>query len=693
MISGLAFILMPHFQALIIVGHFAKFRALIWMPYVFLTFLYLIKERSVLSGLLFSLAFAIQFRTQHYQIIFYTLMMLLFMGIPPLYRLIKDKKWREISKVLSYTSLAVIFSLLIVAQIFFSIKEYTPYSTRGGYAISIKENAQTEQDKKGVGFDYATNWSYSISEFWNLIVPKFHGGTSNEIYTGNAVPAFKNRELPTYWGTMPFTQSYEYIGILLVYLAFIGMVFQWSRWEVKSLTFLTAFALIMSLGKNFAILYKLFFYYVPYFDKFRAPVMILTLGMFTCTLLAAYGISYLMQMDLSRREIKQRFYIISGTFVLLLTAPLLFGSTFSFTQNGETQRYGQEVVNMLKTVRLEMLRSSSLQSLIFLLMGLGSLLAFQKKWIPKAAIPVIFFIIIGLDFLLLDHHYLKNKFINPNLIEDRQFTENDIDTILKEDQSQYRVFPVGRLFSDVHWVYHHQSIGGYSPAKLQLIQEIIENCLYVKLDDRLPINWNILKILNVKYVISGQELISQNFEPIANIQNPPRFCYQLKNTLPRAFFVKGYQVIADGQQRLKFLNNPGFDPRKNAILEKQILKKIEAPDSTDIKIIKYEPEEIELECYTDKTALMVLSEIYYPAGWHALLNETEEIEIYKTNHLIRSVVVPKGKHRLNFQFHPKSYYAGLRISLTSVIISHLLLLATILLRFKSSIKNRFQKKS
>jgi hypothetical protein len=228
MISALAFILMPHFQALIIVGHFAKFRALIWMPYVLLTFLYLNKERSILSGLLFSLAFAIQFRTQHYQIIFYTLMMLLFMGIPPLYYLIKEKKWLEISKVFSYFILAVILSLLIAAQIFFSIKEYTPYSTRGGYAISIKETAQTEQDKKGVGFDYATTWSYSISEFWNLIVPKFHGGTSNEVYTGNAVPAFKNRELPAYWGTMPFTQSYEYMGILLIYLALIGMVFQWS---------------------------------------------------------------------------------------------------------------------------------------------------------------------------------------------------------------------------------------------------------------------------------------------------------------------------------------------------------------------------------------------------------------------------------------------------------------------------------
>ena len=99
MLASLAFILMPHFQALIIVGHFAKFRALMWMPYVLLTALYLLKKRSVLSGFLFALALALQFRTQHYQIMFYTLMLVLFMGIPPLYHLLKEKNWGAVGKV------------------------------------------------------------------------------------------------------------------------------------------------------------------------------------------------------------------------------------------------------------------------------------------------------------------------------------------------------------------------------------------------------------------------------------------------------------------------------------------------------------------------------------------------------------------------------------------------------------------
>jgi len=289
MLAALSFVLMPHFQALIIVGHFAKFRALMWMPYVLLTALLLFRKQNLFSALLFSLALALQFRTQHYQILFYTLLSILFFGVAIFIRMIRCKQWASIGKCVLLSVIATSLAVLVVSQNLLSIKEYTPYSTRGGHAISIKNTSVSEQEKKGVGFDYATNWSYSISEFWNLIIPKFHGGTSNERYTGNAVPEFKNRTLPTYWGDMPFTQSYEYLGILIVFLAIVGVIFNWKRWEVKSLTFLTILALLMALGKNFSTLYKLFFYYVPYFDKFRVPMMILTLVMLTVSLLDFWG--------------------------------------------------------------------------------------------------------------------------------------------------------------------------------------------------------------------------------------------------------------------------------------------------------------------------------------------------------------------------------------------------------------------
>ncbi|GAB4363757.1 MAG: YfhO family protein [Calditrichia bacterium] len=691
MFAALAFVLMPHFQALIIVGHFAKFRAIMFMPYVLLTTLLLIRRRDLLSMLLFALALALQFRIQHYQIMFYTLMLALFMGVPPLYQLIKEKKYALSGKVVGLTVAAGILALLIVSQNLLSIREYTPYSTRGGHAISIQESSETQQEKKGVGFDYATNWSYSLSEWWNLIIPKFHGGTSNEIYTGRAVPGWHGRELPTYWGSMPFTQSYEYLGILVVFLALVAILFQWNRWEVKSLTLLTALALLMSLGKNFAVLYRLFFYYVPYFDKFRVPMMILTLVMFTVPLLAAYGLSFLLRADLTRKEISQKFYILSALVVGLVLIPLLFGSSFALSQANEAQRYGQEILLNLKKVRLEMLRASTLTSLLYLVLGIGAVFAVQKKWLKAVYLPLIFLVIIGIDLMVLDKHYVDDKFLNPQLAEQQQYRRSLVDQALEKDPSLYRVFPLGRLFQDTRWSYRYQSIGGYSPAKLQTIQEIVENNLSKSVDGELPINWHVVDMLNGKYVFSNQPLPqTARLKLVASDPQQEIYAYQNSGALPRAFFVQKYQVISDGVERLQTLNQPGFDPRETAILEKELEVPLQAPDSSLIKITTYEPERIVLEVYTDRTALLVLSEMYYPKGWYAYLDGTHELEIYKTNHLLRSVVVPAGNHTLEFRFHPKSYYAGVRISLVSSLIIYILLLILLFKNYRHSLVSRWR---
>ena len=669
-LAALGYVLMPHFQALIIVGHFAKFRALMWMPWVLLTALMLIRKPRALNMLLFALALAMQFRTQHYQIMFYTLLLVLFVAVPFLYRQIKNGEWGAFGRTLIFGVLALVLMLLYSAQNLLSIKEYTPYSTRGGHAISLKTQQQDQKQSKGVGFDYATNWSYSVSEWWNLIIPKFHGGTSSERYTGNAVPQFKNRELPTYWGSMPFTQSYEYLGILIAFLALVGVFFRWKDPVVKSLTFLTILALLMSLGKHFAGLYKLFFYYVPYFDKFRVPMMILTLVMFNTMILAAYGASFLLEADWNRKEVRTRFFTLAGIFGFLLLLPLIFGSSFTLSQPGEAQRYGQQVLTMLKKVRLDMLRTSTLTTLFFFIVGIASILAYQKKWINRGAMMVAFLLVVTFDLFLLDSHYVKGKFIDPELAKQQHYRPTAIDQELLKDNSLYRVFPMGQLFQDTHWSYYYQSIGGYSPAKMQTIQELVDNCLYQSLGDGLPINWNVVNMLNVKYLIAQQPIQSPHLQPVASDSRKKLYAYRNLQALPRAFFVKNFQVIADGVKRLQMLNNSDFNPAETAILEQEPAVRPETPDTTSVTITTWEPEKIEMKTFSNRPALLVLSESFYPPGWYAMLDGKEKLPIYKTDHHLRSVVVPSGNHEIGFYFHPGSYYAGLEISLLSLIATY-----------------------
>ncbi|MEJ2635941.1 MAG: hypothetical protein P8184_11690 [Calditrichia bacterium] len=220
----------------------------------------------------------------------------------------------------------------------------------------------------------------------------------------------------------------------------------------------------------------------------------------------------------------------------------------------------------------------------------------------------------------------------------------------------------------------------------------MDNCLYVNVDGgALPINWNVVDMMNVKYLVANQELPSPRLTLVASDQNSKLLAYRNNDALPRAYFVGGYQVIADGVKRLQFINSPEFHPGSMAILEKNTAEPVEKPDSSSISITLWQPEKIDLKLYTDKPALMVLSEMYYPKGWSAFLDGSKEIEIYKTDHMLRSVVVPAGSHTLSFRFHPESYYLGVRLSLTGFLILYIGLFAAGVIFYRNRRKKSVEK--
>jgi uncharacterized membrane protein YfhO len=103
------------------------------------------------------------------------------------------------------------------------------------------------------------------------------------------------------------------------------------------------------------------------------------------------------------------------------------------------------------------------------------------------------------------------------------------------------------------------------------------------------------------------------------------------------------------------INSPAFDPSVTAIMEKD--PGVKTPDSTSVEVEEYHSRRIKVRAYTSAPALLVLSEIYYPAGWKAFV-DGHETEILRTNSILRSVVVPAGSHEIVFSFDPESYALG-----------------------------------
>ena len=115
------------------------------------------------------------------------------------------------------------------------------------------------------------------------------------------------------------------------------------------------------------------------------------------------------------------------------------------------------------------------------------------------------------------------------------------------------------------------------------------------------------------------------------------------------------------------MSSGAFDPMETAIIEEEAPFDIIPSDSNRARIINYDIHRIQIEADVKTPSLMVMSEIYYPAGWKVFVDGREE-KIVKTDYLLRSVFLEPGEHHIEFVFNPGSFKAGLLLSISSFIL-------------------------
>lgn len=71
-----------------------------------------------------------------------------------------------------------------------------------------------------------------------------------------------------------------------------------------------------------------------------------------------------------------------------------------------------------------------------------------------------------------------------------------------------------------------------------------------------------------------------------------------------------------------------------------------------------------LEAELDRPGLLVLGDTWYP-GWQATV-DGKETKIYPANYVMRAVVLPAGKHRVEFRYRPGSFRTGVLITLAAL---------------------------
>jgi hypothetical protein len=83
-------------------------------------------------------------------------------------------------------------------------------------------------------------------------------------------------------------------------------------------------------------------------------------------------------------------------------------------------------------------------------------------------------------------------------------------------------------------------------------------------------------------------------------------------------------------------------------------------------LVSYNANKVIIECEAKTDAFLYLSDTWYP-GWRAYVDGTKT-EIYRADLAFRAVEIPKGSHRVVFRYVPISFYIGLFLTISGIVL-------------------------
>jgi hypothetical protein len=672
-IGAIAFAFSSYFFIIMAVGHNSKMVAIAYMAPVLAGVFYAYRKNLLLGTAIFGLFLSLELYANHLQITYYLFLIIFIFGLFELYLSFVNKTIKQF--VLVTASLAII-AIVAAGSDFsrlYTTYEYSDYTTRGKSELTHNINNKTT----GLDKDYATSWSYGKAETFNLLIPNFMGGSSSgpldeksntyKFLSENNVPNAGDivKNLPLYWGPQPFTEGPVYIGAIVVFLFVLGLFLIKGpiKWWLLSATILS---ILLAWGRNFMFFTDFFLDFVPGYNKFRTVSMILVIAELTMPLLAILAIKEIIDDKISKENflkgIKWSAGIVGGICLLFAIFPGMFFD-FSSSVDGQLKASGwpQQLIDALRNDRQSLLQADAFRSFVFIVLALGSILLMYFKKLPLKAFYVVLALLILADLWTVNKRYLNSdNFVSKVEAKDPYSpTQADLQ-ILQDKDPNFRVLNVAaNTFNDASTSYFHKSIGGYHGAKLKRYQELIEFQISKN-------NMAVLNMLNTKYIIvPGKER-----GPVAQYNS---------EALGNAWFVDSINVVPNADAEMEALSN--FNPKTTVVVDKRYEKQLEGisliKDTASTIVLKsYKPNKLTYESNSSNTGVVVFSEIYYDKGWNAYIDE-KPAPYFRSNYVLRAMVVPQGKHTIEFRFEPKSYYMGNKVSLACSSILILLIIAAV----------------
>ena len=641
------------------VGHNTKALALGYLPFVVAGFLMILRGNYLKGFLISSLFLGLQVHANHYQMTYYTLIMLLVLVLVHYYDFLKSKELKKIYKSFFVFISVGLLALLMNSPSLLATKEYSEFSTRSKSDITINADGSAKESLSGLDKEYITEYSYGVLESLNLIFPRFMGGGSSEriredsklmnfirsLDANQAQQVYQYSKV--YWGNQPIVAAPAYIGISLffIFLLSILLVNDLNR---KWILIAISISLFLSWGKNFSFLTDLMIDYFPLYDKFRAVSSIQIIIEFCIPLFAVMGLSKFFSNNTKEVQKLNSLKYASVFLVSLILVFYFFGtSILDFKSDFEIFSQYPEILNLLIEERQYVFKSDVLRSLIIVVCCSITFYLFVKKIIKKDLTFLIITLIVIFDLWIVDKNYVNSdQFVKKSLVE-IPFQKTIADKAILKDDSDFRVFEPMGGFSNARTSYFHKSIAGYHAAKPKRIQNLYD--FYISKN-----NFDVLNMLNVKYIIQNSE-----DNPLGVTRNP--------NNLGNAWFVENIINVKNSDEELLELKNIDLSNTCLSQNTEIINTSFQLNETNEIKLISRKANQLIYSSKTDSNQFAVFSEAFYNNGWQAYV-DNKPVSHFKVNYLLRGMEMPKGTHEIKFEFKPEVINTGFYLSLLSYLI-------------------------
>lgn len=692
-----------YFLIIIAAGHIWKVMTLAFIPPTIGGLVLCYRGKYLWGGAVTALFTAFQVVSNHMQMTYYFLFVMLFLVVAYLIDAIVRHKFVSWLKA---TGVLIVAGLLGVAANLPNIYhtyEYAKESMRGKAELSPKHNAQGEQAQKatdGLDRDYITMWSYGLDETLTLLIPDYKGGGSSSILdredaeelpgyddfyqsAGQTQVAFQQSGIQAYppgvqlyWGDQPFTVGPVYVGALVCFLFVLGLFY--VRGPVKwGLLAATVLSFLFAWGKNVPELTNFFIDHMPMYSKFRTVSSALVIAEFTMPLLAVlclYEISCRKELFqlLSWKEAPLRKKIglpvaavlTLGLCLLMWVAPSVAGhcissadmQTFSMMrQAGFPTELVSTYMSALSSMHHAILSADALRSALIIILGILVLWAYASGKLKAWMACVLLAAICLIDLWQIDRRYLNNDSFTDEMEQQDSFAPSAADKEILKDKTFYRVVNLstgGNPFNETSNAtsYYHHSIGGYHAAKLHRYQDLIDRHL---LDE----------IQQYAGAISGAEgdmtrVAGDSIAPVLNMLNTKYLIFgkQANQVVHNPYangngwYVRSLRFVKGADAEMAGLDK--LDTKHCAVADERFRTQIDgsALDSGSVALTSYEPNLLKYSINSAKGGVVVFSEIYYP-GWTVTI-DGKPAELGRVNYVLRALKVPAGKHEVVMEFRP-----------------------------------------